>query len=194
MPTGIRGEPNQTKNHKSKKSKKKKREKEKKNLFSVVFDKMCVFNLYPILDSQQHVKMGSCRHPILYGLLCLFSFLIWPRAHLWQDSSLGLEPIPLCHYLFYRVFESFCFNYYFVLMFVLYINCILYFKCCFVFNYVVSLFLSLVFIVLFFYLYFNLLYFLLYFIWYFFVGPKAQSNLARPFRPSPFRPTSPDKQ
>ena len=47
---------------KSKKEKSKrliKEEKKKKNLFSVVLDKICVFCLYPILDSQQYVKRGS---------------------------------------------------------------------------------------------------------------------------------------
>ena len=48
----------------------KKIEKEKKkNLFSVVLDKMYVFCLYPIPDSQQRVKRDSCRRPILSGLL-----------------------------------------------------------------------------------------------------------------------------
>ena len=41
------------------------KEKKEKSLFSVVLDKMCVFCLYPILDSQQYVKRGSCRHLIL---------------------------------------------------------------------------------------------------------------------------------
>ena len=60
------------KNQKNEKKKKKKWK--KKVCFPVVFDKMCVFCLYPIPDSQQYVKMGSCRCPILFGLLCLFSF------------------------------------------------------------------------------------------------------------------------
>ena len=41
--------------------------KKEKSLFAVVLDKMCVFCLYPILDSQQCVKRGSCRRPILSG-------------------------------------------------------------------------------------------------------------------------------
>ena len=62
------------KGKKSKKLKKSKREKEKR-LFAVVSDKMCVFCLYPILDSQQCVKRGSCRRPILSGLLFrIFNF------------------------------------------------------------------------------------------------------------------------
>ena len=64
------------KRKKSKKEKKesKKEKKEKRNLFLVVLDKICVFCLYPIPDSQQYVKRGSCRRLILSELLCLFSF------------------------------------------------------------------------------------------------------------------------
>ena len=59
---------------KEKKTKnKEKRAEKEKSLFSVVLDKMCVFCLYLILDSQQCVKKGSYRHPILFGLL---SFLV----------------------------------------------------------------------------------------------------------------------
>ena len=58
---------------KGKKSKEKtKEEKKKKNLFSVVLDRICVLCLYPILDSQQCVKRGSCRRPILSGLFVSF--------------------------------------------------------------------------------------------------------------------------
>ena len=42
---------------------------------SVVLDKICVFCLYPIPDSQQCVKRGSCRRLILSGLPRLFLFL-----------------------------------------------------------------------------------------------------------------------
>ena len=66
------------KNPKNRKRKIKK-EANQKNLFSVVLDKICVFCLYPIPDSQQYVKRGSCRRPILSGLLC---FHFGPRAHL----------------------------------------------------------------------------------------------------------------
>ena len=50
------------------------KKKTKKNLFSVVLDKICIFCLYPIPDSQQYVKRGSCRCLILSELLCLFLF------------------------------------------------------------------------------------------------------------------------
>ena len=63
------------KNRKRKIKKIKNKKKGKKNLLSMVLDKICVFCLYPIPDSQQYVKRGSCRRPILSGLLCLFSFL-----------------------------------------------------------------------------------------------------------------------
>ena len=77
-----------------------KKEKKKKNLLLVVLDKMCVFCLYPIPDSQQHVKKDSCRCLILFGLLfCHYG----PRAHLWWGSSLGLEP---CPFLFIYSFVS----------------------------------------------------------------------------------------
>ena len=46
----------------------------KRGLFSVFLDKMCVFCLYYILDSQQYVKCGSCRRPILSGLPSLSFF------------------------------------------------------------------------------------------------------------------------
>ena len=76
------------KNFKKKKEKEiKKIESPKKNKkiiyeFLVLADKMCVFSLYPIPDSQQCLKRGSCRPPILSRLLCLFYwssnlFLLW---------------------------------------------------------------------------------------------------------------------
>ena len=82
--SSIRGKLNQVKIKKEnpkksekrkiqKKLKKKEEKRKKKNLFSVILDKICVFCLYPIPDSQQCVKRGSCRHPILSGLLCSFS-------------------------------------------------------------------------------------------------------------------------
>ena len=45
----------------------------KKKLLSVVLDKMCIFCFYPISDSQQRVKRGNCRCPVLSGLFC-FNF------------------------------------------------------------------------------------------------------------------------
>ena len=38
---------------------------------------------------------------------CVY-FHFGPRTHCWRGSSLGLEPVSLCWYLFYRVSESFC--------------------------------------------------------------------------------------
>ena len=75
-PKKIKGKSkkNRTKNKNKKKSKR--RKKKKKEFISVVLDKICVFCLYPIPDSQQYVKRGSCRLPILSGLLCLFSFWV----------------------------------------------------------------------------------------------------------------------
>ena len=85
----------------------KKKKEKKKNLFSVVLDKIFVFCLYHIPDSQQYVKRGSCRRPILSGLLCLFSF--WVSGPFVTSSNLDLEPcLFILLILFYRVLESFC--------------------------------------------------------------------------------------
>ena len=88
---------------------KKIRKRKKKNLFSVVLDKICVFFLYPIPDSQQYVKRGSCRRPIFFGLLRRFSLLglepICGEVRIWASN------LVLFIYLFYRVFESFCMSY-----------------------------------------------------------------------------------
>ena len=83
------------KNQKSKIKKKIKKEKRKKEFVSVVLDKMCIFCLYPIPDSQQRVKRGSYRHPILSRLLFVLIF-VGPWDRLCQGLSLGLESISLC--------------------------------------------------------------------------------------------------
>ena len=57
---------------KNQKNGQRRKKQKKKSLFSVVSDKMCVFCLYPIPDSQQCVMRGSCRRSILSGLLLLF--------------------------------------------------------------------------------------------------------------------------
>ena len=107
------------KKEKKKKAKSKKiRKRKEKKLFPVVLDKICVFCLYPIPYSQQYVKRGSCRRPILSGLLCLFLF--WASGPFVTSSNLGLEPCPL---LLYRVFESFWVSYLFRVYFVF--NCYL---------------------------------------------------------------------
>ena len=112
---------------KSKKTKKRKKNKKRKRVcFPVVLDKMCVFSFYPIPVSQQRVKRGSCRCPILSGLLFVFLIFVEPWAHLCQGSSLGIEPIPLCclSYLLSR----FAFNCLSFLLNFLYLN-ILHQKC-----------------------------------------------------------------
>ena len=99
---------------KNRKEKNRKNGKRKWSLFSVVLDKICVFCLYPILDSQQYVKRGSCRRPILSGLLCLFSFLgLRPICGEFRISASNLILFFLLIYLSYRVFESFYFSYLF---------------------------------------------------------------------------------
>ena len=57
------------------------------------------------------------RRPILSRLLFIFLIFVGPRAHFRHGSSLGFEPISLCWYLFYRVFESFYVKLLFVLNF-----------------------------------------------------------------------------
>ena len=110
-------------------------------MFSVVLDKICVFCLYPIPDSQQYVKRDSCRRLILSGLLCLFSFWVSgpfvasfefePRTLsfsfclLWRGSNLGLEPCPFlfAYFILFESFESLCVSYLFCVYFVF--NCYL---------------------------------------------------------------------
>ena len=60
---------------------------------------MCVFYLYPILDSQQCVKRDSCRRLILSRLLCLFYFYFYFYFYFWYFLCIcymlrGLGPIP----------------------------------------------------------------------------------------------------
>ena len=57
---------------KNKKKQQTEKEKKKKSLFFNSLRKMCIFCLYPILDSQQRVKRSSCRRPILFELLVSF--------------------------------------------------------------------------------------------------------------------------
>ena len=84
-------------------------------MFSVVSDKMCVFCLYSIPNSQQYVKRGSCRRLILSGLLCLFSF--WASGPFVTSFEFG--PRTLSVFFIYRVFELFYFSYLFcILLFV----------------------------------------------------------------------------
>ena len=104
------------KNQKIKNQKNQKNRKRKEFVFSSP-GQMCVFYLYPILNSQQCVKRGSCRRPILSGLLFVFLIFVGPQTHLHHGPSLGFEPISLCWHLFYRVFESFCVKLLFLLNF-----------------------------------------------------------------------------
>ena len=62
------------KNNKNQKKGKIQKIEKKNQKRKIVLDKMCVFCLYPIPDSQQCVKRGSCRHSILSGLLCSFKY------------------------------------------------------------------------------------------------------------------------
>ena len=84
----------------------KSKKKRKESLFFVVLDKMCVFYLYPIPDSQQRVKRGRCRRPILSGLLWLLSF--WASGPFVARFEFGSRTLSFSFYLFCQVFESLC--------------------------------------------------------------------------------------
>ena len=84
------------KKHLHRKGKIQKKKKKKKEFVLVVLDKMCVFCLYPIPDSQQCVKRGICRHPILSGLLV---FVL---------NLLGLKPICVKQEFGFRSLELIC--------------------------------------------------------------------------------------
>ena len=58
---------------------------------------MCVFFLYPIPDSQQCVKRGSCRRLILSGLLCLFLF--WASSPFVTSFELGPRTLLFCFFI-----------------------------------------------------------------------------------------------
>ena len=111
------------------KIKKNQKKKKEKNLFSVVMDKICVFCLYPITDSQQYVKRGSCRRLILSGLLCLFSF--WASGPFVMSFEFG--PRTLSVFTLSSLWVVFVLVIYFVfisyLIVICYINVVL---CCFV--------------------------------------------------------------
>ena len=87
------------KNRKTQNKKKKKKKNKNKKLFSVVLDKICVFHLYPILDSQQYVKRGSCRRPILSGLLVYFHF-VWASGPFVARFEFGPRTLSFSFYLF----------------------------------------------------------------------------------------------
>ena len=107
-----------------KKNKKKSKKRKKKKLFLVVLDKICVFCLYPIPDSQQYVKRGSCRRPILSGLLCLFSFwVLGPFVASFEFGPWTLS-FSFCLFILSRLWVAFVLAVYVV---------------CFVFNYYQSL-------------------------------------------------------
>ena len=101
---------------KSKKSKREKKSKKfkkkrKKNLFSVVLDKICVFCLYPIPDSQQYVKRVAVDVQFCPGY-CVFS--VWVSGPFVTSFEFGPRTLSFpFSYVFYRVFESFYFSYLF---------------------------------------------------------------------------------
>ena len=109
------------KKEKPKKKKKKKKKRKKNSLFLVVLDKMYVFCLYPIPDSQQYVKRGSCRRPILFGLFFIFT-LDWISSPFTSRFKFGPRTYSIM--LFVYSIESlshFVLFIYFMLIFVSYL-------------------------------------------------------------------------
>ena len=62
---------------KNQKKIKKKEKKKQKEFVSVVLDKICVFCLYPIPNSQQRVKRGSCKRPHFVRAICFRFNVCW---------------------------------------------------------------------------------------------------------------------
>ena len=74
---------------------------------------MCVFCLYPIPDSQQCVKRGSCRRLILSGLPCLFLFLFNFILRIFKIFCISNYVVIICfrNLIIVRVYLSyFCFT------------------------------------------------------------------------------------
>ena len=85
---------NPKKIEKEKSKKIEKIQKKEKEFVLVVLDKMCVFCLYPILDSQQYVKRDSCRRPILSGLLFRFNDC-WTLGPFMSRFEFGPQTYPV---------------------------------------------------------------------------------------------------
>ena len=118
-------------------------------LFSVISDKMCVYNLCPIPNSQQCAKRGSCEHPFSSGTFHIEIFNK-PQALSCRKSNSNLEPsfvflfcfiiIVYCifYYRFYFIlclyytFYCFimCFNYFIVLCFIFVLSRFYYYYIC----------------------------------------------------------------
>ena len=101
---------NQQNRKKIKKIERKKiKNRKEKSLFSVVSDKMCVFCFYPILDSQECVKRGSCRRLILFGLFVLF-LCSWDFGPIYVKVRVWALNLP--HYVVYFIesLSHFVFN------------------------------------------------------------------------------------
>ena len=87
---------NPQKNGKRKKIQKKKK---RKSLFPAVLDKMCIFCLYPIPDSQQCVKRDSCRCPILSELFCSFFIFLGVKPDCAEFRVWASDLSRLCYLL-----------------------------------------------------------------------------------------------
>ena len=107
----------------NKKKTKNSNQKTKRIYFLVILDKICVFCFYPIPDSQQCVKRGNCRRPILSGLLFHFNFC-WTLGLFMSRFEFGPRTYFVMWFIyFYRVFESFHIRWCFVLIFISWSNC-----------------------------------------------------------------------
>ena len=90
-------------------------------MFSVVLDKICVFCFYPIPDSQQYIKRGSCRRPILSGLLCLFLF--WALGPFVTRIEIGPRTLSFSFIYFIESLSRFCISYLFLVYLLSVVKC-----------------------------------------------------------------------
>ena len=67
---------------------------------------MCVYGFYPIPNSQQHIKKGSCRHPILFGLLFHFN-ICWTLGPFVSRFEFGPRTYSVMCFIYLSSFESF---------------------------------------------------------------------------------------
>ena len=98
-------------------------------MFSVVLDKMCIFCLYPILDSQQCIKRGSCKRSILSRVRFLeINVRLASSPFGCLRSSRVLDPFRVTYYIvlyvYYvllRIFIGFIMYLYYVIIWFYYV-------------------------------------------------------------------------
>ena len=86
------------KQEKKSKNKKRKRKKEKKFVFSSLGQHVRLLSLPHSWFSAMR-KEGQLQMPHFVRATCFISIFVGPWAHLWQSSSLGLEPILLFYFI-----------------------------------------------------------------------------------------------